>query len=39
MQQIASPNNYYPDPNPDNLTAIFQQIASDMAAGTSRIVS
>ena len=39
MQAIASPNNYYPDPNPDNLVAIFQQIASDMAAGTSRIVS
>ena len=39
MQNIASPNNYYPDPDPDNLVAIFQQIASDMAAGTSRIVS
>lgn len=39
MQAIASPHNYYPDPDPDNLTAIFQQIASDMAAGTSRIVS
>ena len=39
MQAIASPGNYYPDPNPTNLIAIFQQIASDMAAGTSRIVS
>ena len=39
MQNIASPNNYYPDPNPDNLIAIFQQIASDMASGTSRIVA
>ena len=38
MQAIASPGNYYPDPNPTNLVAIFQQIASDMAAGTSRIV-
>ena len=37
MQNIASPNNYYPDPDPDNLVAVFQQIASDMAAGTSRI--
>ena len=39
MHNIASPNNYYPDPNPNNLIAIFQQIASDMAAGTSRIVA
>jgi Flp pilus assembly protein TadG len=39
MQAIASPGNYYPDPDPTNLVAIFQQIASDMAAGTSRLVS
>jgi Flp pilus assembly protein TadG len=39
MQQIASPNNYYPDPNPANLQTIFQEIAADMAAGSSRIVS
>jgi putative Flp pilus-assembly TadE/G-like protein len=38
MQQIASSNNYYPDPDPTNLKTIFQQIASDMAAGTSRLV-
>ena len=38
MQQIASPGNYYPDPNPANLTNIFQQISADMAAGTSRLV-
>ena len=25
MQAIASPGNYYPDPNPTNLVAIFQQ--------------
>ncbi len=37
MQQMASPNNYYPNPDPANLTLLFQQIASDMAAGTSRI--
>jgi hypothetical protein len=29
---MASPDNYYPDPNPANLTTIFQQIASDIAA-------
>ena len=38
MQQMASPGNYYPDPDPTNLKTIFQQIASDLAAGTSRIV-
>jgi hypothetical protein len=38
MQNIASTGQYYPDPDPANLIAIFQQIASDMAAGTSRIV-
>lgn len=38
MQEIASPGNYYPDPNPANLTTIFQQISADMAAGTSRLV-
>ena len=39
MQNIASPGNYYPDPNPANLQTIFQEIAADMAAGSSRIVS
>jgi Flp pilus assembly protein TadG len=38
MQEMASPGNYYPDPDPTNLKTIFQQIASDLAAGTSRIV-
>jgi Flp pilus assembly protein TadG len=38
MQQMASTNDYFPDPNPANLVSIFQQIASDMAAGSSRIV-
>jgi Flp pilus assembly protein TadG len=38
MQNIASSGNYFPDPDPTNLVAIFQQIASDMAKGTSRIV-
>jgi Putative Flp pilus-assembly TadE/G-like len=38
MSEMASPGNYYPDPNPANLQTIFQEIASDIAAGTSRIV-
>lgn len=38
MQEMASPGNYYPDPDPANLKTIFQQIASDLAAGTSRLV-
>jgi hypothetical protein len=38
MQEMATPGNYYPDPDPTNLQTIFQQIASDLAAGTSRIV-
>ena len=38
MQEMASPGNYYPDPIPSNLTTIFQQIASDIAAGSSRLV-
>jgi hypothetical protein len=38
MSEMASPGNYYPDPNPANLTTIFQQIASDISAGTARIV-
>jgi hypothetical protein len=38
MQDIASPGNYYPDPNPANLQNIFQQISADMSAGTSRLV-
>jgi hypothetical protein len=39
MQQMASPNNYYEDPDPSQLISIFQQISSDMAAGTSRLTS
>jgi len=39
MQQMASPNEYFLDPNPSQLLAIFQQISSDMAAGTSRLTS
>jgi hypothetical protein len=39
MQQMASPNEYFLDPNPSQLTSIFQQISSDMAAGTSRLTA
>ncbi len=38
MQEMASPGDYYADPIPSNLTTIFQQIASDIAAGSSRLV-
>jgi hypothetical protein len=38
MQNIASPGDYFADPDPDNLFSFFQLIASDMAAGSSRIV-
>jgi hypothetical protein len=37
MNAIASPGNYYPDPNPANLLNIFQQISADMSAGSSRL--
>jgi hypothetical protein len=39
MQQMASPSEYFLDPNPSQLESIFQQISSDMAAGTSRLTS
>ena len=39
MQQMASPNEYFLDPNPSQLTSIFQQISSDMAAGASRLTA
>jgi hypothetical protein len=37
MQQIASPNNYYSNPNPTSLTGIFTAISADIMAGHSRI--
>jgi Flp pilus assembly protein TadG len=37
MQQIASPGNYFPDPNPANLTTVFEKISEDLNAGSSRI--
>ena len=40
LQKIASPGTqyFYDLPNPTSLTGIFQQIASDITAGQSRIV-
>jgi Flp pilus assembly protein TadG len=37
MQQIASPNNYYSNPNATSLTGIFTAISADIMAGHSRI--
>ena len=45
MQQIAGTNtvtgqlDYWADPDPADLNGVFQEIAADMAAGTSRITS
>lgn len=39
MQQMASSNEYFLDPNPSQLTSIFRQIQSDMAAGSSRLTA
>ena len=38
LQQIASPGNYYAQPNPSDLTGIFNAISADIAKGTSRLV-
>ena len=35
LQQIASPSNYYAQPQPAQLTTIFLAISADLAAGTS----
>ena len=37
MQQIASPGNYYVQPEPAQLTSIFLAISADLTAGTSRL--
>ena len=34
LQQIASPGNYYAQPQPAQLTTIFLAISADLAAGT-----
>jgi Flp pilus assembly protein TadG len=37
MTAIASPGNYFQDPNPANLENVFQKISMDMGAGSSRL--
>lgn len=37
LQQIASPGNYYAQPDPVSLTNIFLAISADISRGTSRI--
>lgn len=37
LQTIASPGDYYANPNPTDLTSIFLSIAGDMQKGTSRL--
>ena len=37
MQAIASPTNYYSNPNATSLTGIFTAISADIMAGHSRI--
>jgi Flp pilus assembly protein TadG len=37
MQQIASPGNFYTNPNPTSLTGVFTAISADIMAGHSRI--
>jgi hypothetical protein len=39
LQQIASPGNYYAEPNATSLTGIFLAISADLAAGTSRLTA
>jgi hypothetical protein len=39
MQQIASPGNFYDQPNPTQLTTIFLAISADLTAGTSRLTN
>ena len=38
LQQIASPGNFYNQPNPGDLSAIFAAIATDIGQGSSRLV-
>lgn len=37
LQQIASPGNYYAEPQPTSLTGIFLAISADLSQGTSRL--
>ena len=36
--KVTGASDYYDDPDPTDLTGIFQEISADMSAGTSRIV-
>jgi len=38
LQQIASPNDFYDQPTPDETSAIFTQVGSDILHGASRLV-
>ena len=37
MQQIATPGNYFYQPQPTQLVGVFDAITADLAKGTSRI--
>jgi len=37
LQEIASPGNYYAEPQPSSLTGIFLAISADLGHGTSRL--
>jgi hypothetical protein len=37
LQQIASPGNYYAQPQPSALVGIFNAISADIARGHSRL--
>ncbi len=37
LSAIASPGNYYSEPDPTSLVGIFDAISADIAAGTSRL--
>ena len=37
VNKVTGASNYFEEPDPTDLTGIFQQISADMAAGTSRI--
>ena len=37
MSEMASPGDFFSDPDPATLTTIFQEISADMAKGSSRL--
>lgn len=38
VQEIASPNDFYNQPTPADMSDIYSQVASDLLAGTSRLI-